>query len=118
MRNHAFVSLAQYLLPCKRTSIRHMILGYDEEFGNQTFNAYGTPVVSIRKALLPRQQKAKIRVCGDYSVTVNAQLEIHRQPMPLPEDLMRKLSGGYFFTKVDLADAYNQIKLSPESQKK
>ena len=83
-----------------------------------TFNAYGTPVVPIRKALLPGQQKAKIRVCGDYSVTVNAQLETHRQPMPRPEDLMRKLSGGYFFTKVDLADAYNQIKLSPESQKR
>ncbi|KFD47834.1 hypothetical protein M514_11314 [Trichuris suis] len=38
--------------------------------------------------------------------------------MPLPEDLMRKLSGGYYFTKIDLADAYNQIKLAPESQKR
>ena len=35
------------------------------------FNAYGTPVVPIRKALLPGQTKAKLRVCGDYSVTVN-----------------------------------------------
>ena len=38
--------------------------------------------------------------------------------MPLPEDLMRKLSGGYGFSKIDLADAYNQIMLSPESQKR
>ncbi|KFD66941.1 hypothetical protein M514_20807 [Trichuris suis] len=38
--------------------------------------------------------------------------------MSLPEDLMRKLSGGYYFTKIDLADAYNQIKLAPESQKR
>ena len=82
------------------------------------FNAYGTPVVPIRKALLPGQQKAKLRVCGDYSVTVNPQLEKHRHPIPLPEDLMQKLSGGYYFTKVDLADAYNQIKLTPESQKR
>ena len=82
------------------------------------FNDYGTPVVPIRKALLPGQTKAKLRVCGDYSVTVNPQLETHRHPIPLPEDLMRKLGGGYFFSKVDLADAYNQIKLSPESQKK
>ena len=35
------------------------------------FNANGTPVVPIRKALLPGQTKAKLRVCGDYSVTVN-----------------------------------------------
>ena len=37
--------------------------------------------------------------------------------MPLPDDLMQKESGGYGFSMVDLADAYNQIKLGPESQK-
>ena len=31
---------------------------------------------------------------------------------------MLKLGGGYGFTKIDLADAYNQIPLSKESQKK
>ena len=52
------------------------------------------------------------------SVTVNSQLETHRQPIPLSEDLMRNVQGRYCFTKVDLADAYNQIKLAPESQKR
>lgn len=83
-----------------------------------TFNAYGTRFVPIRKASLPGQGKANLRVCGDYSVTVNAQLDTHIHPIPRPEDLMQKLSGGYFFTKVDLADAYNQVMLSAESQKK
>ena len=82
------------------------------------FNSYGTPVVPIRKSPLPGQVKASIRVCGDYSVTVNSQLEYHRQPIPLPEDLMRKLGRGYCFSKIDLANAYNQICLSPDSQKK
>ena len=82
------------------------------------FNSYGTPVVPIRKSPLPGQAKASIRVCGDYSVTVNLQLEDHRQPIPLPEDLMRKLGRGYCFSKIDLANAYNQIYLSPDSQKK
>ena len=63
------------------------------------FNSYGTPVVPIRKSPLPGQAKASIRVCGDYSVTVNSQLEDHRQPIPLPEDLMRKLGRGYCFSK-------------------
>eukprot|EP00795_Rhopilema_esculentum_P007931 gene7931-biopygen9137 len=79
------------------------------------FCQFGTPVVPIKKAVLPGQKKPKIRVCGDYSVTVNHQLEDHRHPLPLPEDLMRRLGGGYGFTKIDLADAYNQIKLAPEN---
>ena len=41
-----------------------------------------------------------------------------RLPTPLPEDLMRKLGRGYCFSKIDLANAYNQICLSPDSQKK
>ena len=82
------------------------------------FNAYGTPVVPIKKKSTPGQTTPSIRVCGDYSVTVNPQLEPHRHPMPQPDDLMRKLGRGYGFSKIDLADAYNQICLGPESQKK
>jgi hypothetical protein len=82
------------------------------------FNDYGTPVVPITKASLPGQDRPRIRVCGDYSATVNPQLETHHHPMPRPEELMQRLSGGYFFTKIDLADAYNQIALAPESQKR
>ena len=51
------------------------------------FNDYGTPVVPVRKNKLPGQKSSRIRVCGDYSVTVNSQLETHRQPLPLPEEL-------------------------------
>ncbi|KAL5457669.1 hypothetical protein EMCRGX_G034953 [Ephydatia muelleri] len=62
-------------------------------------------------------KRAKLWVCRDYSITVNHQLEPNCHPMPLPEDLMRKLGGGYGFTKIDLADANNQIMLAPESPK-
>ena len=79
------------------------------------FNRCGTPVVPIKKALKPGQSKRDLRVCGDYSIFINQQLEPHRMSMPLPDDLMRKLKGGIGFSKIDLADAYNQIKLAPES---
>ena len=82
------------------------------------FNEYGTPVVPVRKQSLPNQPTASVRVCGDYFVFINAQLETHRQPMPLPEDLIRRLGGTHYFSKVDLADAYNHIELGPESQKR
>ena len=80
------------------------------------FNAYGTPIVPIQKT--QEDGKIKLRVCGDYSGTINPQLEPHRHPMPLPEDLMRKLGRGHGFTKIDLADAYNQVCLGPESQRR
>jgi len=37
-----------------------------------TFNAWGTPVVPARKTLLFGESKARIRVCGDYSFSVNS----------------------------------------------
>ena len=51
-------------------------------------------------------------------MAINAQLETHCYPIPLPADLMQKLSGGYSFSKIDLADAYNQVLLGPENQKR
>ena len=82
------------------------------------FNDWGTPVVPVRKQQVSSDAQAALRVCGDYSVTVNPQLEVHRHPLPLPEDLRQKLSGGYGFTKIDLANAYNQIKLGPKSRQR
>nr|KAG5696368.1 hypothetical protein BaRGS_028363 [Batillaria attramentaria] len=82
------------------------------------FNDYGTPVVPIRKTNSTGALKPKLRICGDYSVGINDQLADHRHPMPLPEELMQKLGGGFCYTKIDLADAYNQIKLAPESQRR
>ena len=66
----------------------------------------------IGKSIQKKQtgsSKPQLRLCGDYSVTVNSQLELPRHPIPMPEELMRKLGGGHCFSKIDLADAYNQI---------
>ena len=51
-------------------------------------------------------------------MTVNPRLAVHSHILPLPEELISKLEGGYGFTKIDLADAYNQVRLSPESGKR
>ena len=73
----------------------------------------GTPVVPVCKALQLCQQKAKLKVCSEYSVTVNAKLETHRNPMPHPDDLIRKLDVGY---KIDLSVAYRQIELAQKAK--
>jgi len=80
-----------------------------------SFNYWGTPVVPVRKAV-QTSNKPALRICGEYSVTVNPQLETHRHSLPLPEELMRRFGGGYGFTKIDLADAYNQVRLGRKSR--
>ena len=49
-------------------------------------------------------------------MTANSQLSVLRHPLPLPEERMRKLGGGYGFTKINLADAYNKVRFCPEPQ--
>ena len=100
-----------------------LVKGYEEGIAKGVwkpvkFNEYGTPVVPIGKAHTSGSLKPKLRICGDYSVGINDQLEDHRHPLPLPEELMQKLGGGFGYTKIDLADAYNQIQLAPECQRR
>ena len=71
------------------------------------FNDCRTPAVPIRETHSAGAINPKLRICGDYSVGINDQLAVHRHPMPLPEELMQKLGGGFGYTMIDLADAYN-----------
>ena len=59
----------------------------------------------------------RIRICGDYKVTVNPHIEPDRHPLPKPDDLFASLSGGKKFTKIDLSHAYLQMMLDDESKK-
>lgn len=59
----------------------------------------------------------RIRICGDFKVTVNPVIVVQKCPVPRVGELFAKLSGGVKFTKLDLKDAYQQIELDPESRK-
>ena len=56
------------------------------------------------------------RICGDYKVTVNPLLDTDQYPLPNPKDLFATLSGGQRFTKIDLAQAYQQLLLDDTSK--
>ena len=49
-----------------------------------------------------------LRICGDYSVTINKFSVMEQYPIPSLEELLSKLSGGTRFTKIDLSQAYHQ----------
>lgn len=71
---------------------------------------WATPTVNVIKP------NGKVRICGDYKVTINPVLKVDIYPIPKPEELFHQLQGGCSFTKLDLADAYLQIPLDEQSQ--
>ena len=70
---------------------------------------WATPLVVVRKP------GGKVRLCGDFKVTLNPALKTDVYPFPLPEELFQKLNGGHKFSKLDLAEAYLQIPLDEKS---
>ena len=63
------------------------------------------------------KENGSLRLCGDYKVTVNQVLEKDPYPLPTVEELLAKLNGGSIFTKLDLAEAFQQLALSESSKK-
>ena len=73
---------------------------------------WAAPIVTVLK-----RDKSSIRICGDFSVTVNPVSKLERYPIPKPEDLFAKLANGKRFSTLDLSHAYQQVPLEVESRK-
>lgn len=74
------------------------------------FSKYATPIVPVLKG------NGKVKIAGDYSITLNKDLQIDKYPMPRIEEVFARLGGGECYTKIDLSNAYNQWVLSESSQ--
>lgn len=75
------------------------------------YSVWGTPLVSAPKP------NGGLRICGDYSITVNPHIKPVVYSLPLIDDVFAILNGGEHFSKLDLSDAYHQLELDDESQK-
>ena len=74
------------------------------------FSDWATTIVPVVKA------NGKLRICGDYKVTINRAIKCDAYPIPRIEDLYATLSGGKTFTKIDLSNAYLQLPLDETSK--
>ena len=72
---------------------------------------WATPIVAVLK-----RDKSSVRICGDFSVTVNPVSKLDRYPIPRVEDLFSRLSKGKLFSKLDLSQAYQQLPLDEASK--
>ena len=71
---------------------------------------WATPIVPVPK------RDGKVRLCGDYKVTLNPVLQVDQYPLPKPDDLFATLAGGDKFSVLDLSQAYQQLLLDEQSQ--
>ena len=70
---------------------------------------WAAPIVPVPK------KDGKVRVCGDYKVTTNQNLDVDQYPLPKPDDLFATLANGKTFSTLDLSQAYQQMLLEEES---
>ncbi|XP_055329924.1 uncharacterized protein K02A2.6-like [Paramacrobiotus metropolitanus] len=73
---------------------------------------WAAPIVSVLKKVT-----GDVRTCADLSTGLNDALDLHRYPLPHPDELFAALNGGTRFSKIDLKDAYMQIPLDEESRR-
>ena len=57
----------------------------------------------------------RVRICGDYKITVNRAAKVEKYPIPRIEELFSSLAGGKSFSKLDLSHAYLQVPLDEDS---
>ena len=74
-----------------------------------THSDWAAPVVPVIKP------SGKLRLCGDFKVTVNKVALLDKYPLPRIDELFTNLSGGKHFSKLDLSQAYHQIELDEAS---
>lgn len=75
-----------------------------------TTSKWSTGIVVVPKP------NGKVRICGNFKNTVNKILKYVAPPQINIDDIFAKVSGGKYFSKLDLAQAYNQMLVDDESQ--
>ena len=77
-----------------------------------------SPVISAPIVPVVKQAGASrpIRICGDYSLTLNKLIDRDSYTLPRLEEILHKVSGAQVYSVLDLADAYLQVDLDEASQ--
>ena len=71
---------------------------------------WATPIVPVLKS------DGSVRICGDFKVSLNQELQVDKYPMPNIQDISVNLANGQKFSKIDLRQAYLQLECEDDSK--
>ena len=95
------------------------IINTDEAFGELeaerglkkvATSEWAAPIVSSV------EKDGSVRVCGDFKVTINSQLEVDEYSLPRVDDICASLCGGTLLSVIDLRHAYLQMEVEKHSR--
>lgn len=94
----------------ERGIVRNMVNELlDADIIQESVSDYASPVILVKK------NNGKFRLCVDFRALNNKTVK-ERYPMPIIDEQISRLAGGKYFTALDLASGYYQLRVAPESQ--
>jgi hypothetical protein len=92
----------------ERTTLENMITDLlGKGLIEPSTSPYGAPVLFVRK------KDGTLRLCIDYRALNRVTMK-NRYPLPRIDELIDKVSQARYFTSLDLATGYHQIRIRPE----
>ncbi|KAI3655492.1 hypothetical protein MP638_002840, partial [Amoeboaphelidium occidentale] len=87
----------------------------DKGFIRRSSSEFASPCFFVKKASW--KNDSKLRLCIDYRLLNSMTLKC-RYPLPLISDIIRTLSKGKIYSCLDLANAYNLLRIRPGDEHK
>ena len=72
---------------------------------------WASPIMCVPKP------DGKVRLCVDFKCTINQHVYVDPHPLPRFEDIVAKIGGSEYFSKIDLRDAFLQLEVDEPSRR-
>jgi len=76
-------------------------------FIRPSVSPYGGPILFVKK------KSGELRMCVDYRMLNKITIK-NKYPLPRIDEMLDRLNGAKYFTKIDLASGYHQIRIKEE----
>ncbi|CAH2085596.1 unnamed protein product [Euphydryas editha] len=98
--------------PSEKAIVREKIQSLlDADIIRESSSPFASPIVLVKK------KDGTDRLCVDYR-ELNANTRPEHYPLPRIEEQVDRLNGAHFFSSLDMAAGYHQVRVSPESIKR